>query len=222
MRKSSAQLRAVMFDLDGTLVDTMGAFADLAADVMATRHGDDRATARSRYLQTSGIPFCQQLEVIHTGDPRNAAASDEFEHRKRAVCDATMMDADTVRGLHGLRALGYKLIVSSNTGQVFVDDFARRESFTFDLALGFDPASGLAKGRPHVERACRVFGLQTSELLFCGDSLKDRELAHVCDVAFVGRLGTFTKDDFRRDDPMVLVVNNVAELPELLRSRIAA
>ena len=31
-------LRAVMFDLDGTLVDTMGAFADLAAAVLARRH----------------------------------------------------------------------------------------------------------------------------------------------------------------------------------------
>jgi beta-phosphoglucomutase-like phosphatase (HAD superfamily) len=29
------RVKAIMFDLDGTLVDTMGAFADLAAEVMA-------------------------------------------------------------------------------------------------------------------------------------------------------------------------------------------
>jgi phosphoglycolate phosphatase-like HAD superfamily hydrolase len=215
-------LRAVMFDLDGTLVDTMGAFADLAAVVMAERHGLDRAHARRRYLETSGIPFHQQLEVICQGDPRNAAASAEFEERKRAVCDATMMDAETVAGLEALRACGYRLVVSSNTGQPFVDDFARRERFRFDLALGFDARRGLAKGRPHVELACRELRVTTRELVFCGDSLKDAELAEACEVAFVGRLGTFTHDDFRARDPEAIAVGGMLELADLLRARVAA
>jgi phosphoglycolate phosphatase len=214
--------RAVMFDLDGTLVDTMGPFADLAAAVMAQRHGLDPVAARRRYLETSGIPFHQQLEVICPGDPRNAAASAEFEERKRAVCDATMMDADTVAGLEALRACGYRLVVSSNTGQPFVDDFARRERFRFDLALGFDARRGLAKGRPHVELACRELRVSTGELVFCGDSLKDAELAEACGVAFVGRLGTFTRDDFRARDPDAIAVRDILELADLLRTRIAA
>jgi phosphoglycolate phosphatase-like HAD superfamily hydrolase len=216
------RLRAVMFDLDGTLVDTMGAFADLAAEVMSTRHGYDRVVARARYLETSGIPFHQQLEVILPGDARNAAASAEFEERKRAVCDATMMDADTLKGLAGLRELGFKLVVSSNTGQEFVDDFARREPFQFDLALGFDAPKQLAKGQPHVDHTCKQFGLTTSELLFCGDSLKDGELADACGVAFVGRLGTFTLADFQRRDAKAVAVGNVVELPALLRGKVAA
>ena len=211
-----------MFDLDGTLVDTMGAFADLAADVMATRHGYDRTNARRRYLETSGIPFHQQLEVILPGDARNPTASSEFEQRKRAVCDATMMDPATLEGLAGLRALGFKLIVSSNTGQEFVDDFARREPFKFDLALGFEASRGLAKGKPHVDHTCMYFTLERNELLFCGDSLKDAELAEGCGVQFVGRLGTFTLADFRNRDPEAVAVANVVELPALLRARIAA
>lgn len=222
MSSDEPRLRAVMFDLDGTLVDTMGAFADLAAEVMASRHGYDRVQARARYLETSGIPFHQQLEVILPGDARNAAASAEFEERKRAVCDATMMDAETLEGLAGLRALGFKLIVSSNTGQEFVDDFARREPFTFDLALGFDAANQLAKGKPHVERTCQVFALAPSEILFCGDSLKDGELADACNVAFVGRLGTFTLEDFKKRDANAIAVGNVIELPALLRGKVAA
>lgn len=215
-------LRAVMFDLDGTLVDTMGPFADLAAVVMAQRHGLDPAAARRRYLETSGIPFHQQLEVICPGDPRNRGASAEFEERKRAVCDATVMDAGTVAGLEALRACGYRLVVSSNTGQPFVDDFARRERFEFDLALGFDARRGLAKGRPHVELACRELRVGIGELVFCGDSLKDAELAEACGVAFIGRLGTFTRDDFRARDPQAIAVRGIGELAHLLRARIAA
>ncbi|MDQ3334613.1 MAG: HAD hydrolase-like protein [Myxococcota bacterium] len=219
---SGPRLRAVMFDLDGTLVDTMSAFADLAAEVMATRHGYDRVRARERYLETSGIPFHQQLEVIVPGDARNADASAEFEQRKRAVCDATMMDRETLTGLAGLRELGFKLIVSSNTGQEFVDDFARREPFTFDLALGFDAKKNLAKGKPHVDHTRKVFALDSSELVFCGDSLKDAELAEACGVAFVGRLGTFTLADFQARDANAIAVGNVVELPALLRGKVAA
>jgi phosphoglycolate phosphatase-like HAD superfamily hydrolase len=223
VRRADARgLRAVMLDLDGTLVDTMDAFAELAAAVLERRHGLERAAARRRYLETSGIPFHQQLEAICRGDPRNAAAAAEFEERKRAVCAAARMTAETVAGLEALRACGYRLVVSSNTGQAFVDDFVRRERFPFDLALGFDAARRLAKGRPHVALVCRHLGVRTDELVFCGDSLQDAELAEASGVAFVGRLGTFTGSDFRGRDPEAAAVSSMLELAGLLRPRVAA
>jgi phosphoglycolate phosphatase-like HAD superfamily hydrolase len=213
---SASHPRVVLFDLDGTLVDTMSAFADLAAEVMARRHRIIRSVARARYLQTSGVPFCQQLELICPGHPENRLAFEEFEARKRAVCDRTPMDPLTVAGLEGLRALGLKLVVSSNTGQELVEAFAAREAFRFDLALGFDPARGMAKGRPHVERALAEFGVGREDLLFVGDSLADAELASGCQVAFVARLGTFRAEDFRRRDPAAVSVAHVGELPSIL------
>jgi phosphoglycolate phosphatase-like HAD superfamily hydrolase len=221
--RDTVQPRVVMFDLDGTLVDTMGGFADIAAEVMAGRHGVDWAWARRQYLETSGLPFCKQLEVIFPGHPANQAASDTFELRKLAVCEATSMDARTVAGLEELRAIGLKLVVSSNTGQSVVDSFVAREGFRFDLALGFDPAQGLGKGRPHVERALAVFVAAPDELVYVGDSLKDAELAAECGVQFIGRLGTFGEDDFRRRAGTALCVPDVGELPSLLtRTKSAA
>ncbi len=211
-----------MFDLDGTLVDTMGGFADLAAEVMVAHHGAELVAARRRYLETSGIPFCQQLEVIHPGHTSNRDASDEFERRKLAVAESTAMDADTLRGLHGLRELGLGLVVSSNTGQTVVDEFVTREGFAFDLALGFDPATDLAKGEPHVVRVCARLGVAREHILFVGDSLKDGDLAAASGVAFVGRLGTFVAEDFRRLDPALRTIANVVELPALLATIRAA
>lgn len=207
--------RVIAFDLDGTLVDTMNAFADLAALVMSTHHGQDVAEGRARYLETSGIPFCQQLDVIHPGHAANPRASDEFEARRRAITARTPMDDGSRRGLERLRERGIRLVVSSNTGQDFVDEFAAREPFRFDLALGFDPARGLAKGTPHFEAAMAHFGVARDDLLFVGDSIKDGEIAGAFGVRFIGRLGTFSLPQFEARFPSVVTIDNVDRLPDL-------
>lgn len=212
----------IMFDLDGTLVDTMFAFADLAAEMMAEHHGDDLAQARARYLETSGVPFEQQLEIIHPGHSRNAACSAAFEARKLDICSRTPMDQRTIAALHGLRTLGVKLVLSSNTGQDVVDDFVSREPFEFDLALGFDASAGLAKGRPHVERTLAAFAVSTTQIWFVGDSLKDGELARDTGLLFFGRLGTFGAADFERRAPGTLTISHVEELVDVLAPPLAA
>jgi len=205
-------IAAIMFDLDGTLIETMDGFADVAAAVMEAHHGLDRVDARRLYLATSGIPFHQQLERIAPAHPENPRAAAEFERRKRAVCDDACMTSETVAALEELRAAGIALVVSSSAAQHFVEDFQARERFRFDLALGFDATAGLAKGSPHVARTCRALGVTPPQLLFCGDSLADGELARECGVAFVGRLGTFTLAEFRRWNPRVATVPDVASL----------
>ena len=86
-RGGRALVRAVVLDLDGTLVDTMQTFADVASDVMASAFGISRAWGRARYLQTSGIPFFQQLEIIMPGNSANQRVAQRFERFKEVVLD---------------------------------------------------------------------------------------------------------------------------------------
>ncbi|MFH0899151.1 MAG: HAD hydrolase-like protein [Pseudomonadota bacterium] len=213
-QRTAQTTRAVLFDLDGTLVDTMQVFADVAAGVMARHHGVQAAIARRRYLQTSGIPFFRQLEEIFPGDPRNALAASDFEARKVEATVDVVPSADTTEALARLSTAGLKVAVSSNNFQVQVDRFVSKCPVALDLAMGF--GNGLAKGEPHFIHACRVFGLTRTDIVFVGDSLADAKLAQVSNVRFVARLGTFSAEQFRRVVPDVLRVDTLGELVSLL------
>jgi phosphoglycolate phosphatase len=215
-RTSPRQLttpRAVLFDLDGTLIDTMPAFADVAAAVMYRHHGIDPVLGRASYLTTSGIPFFKQLEVIVPGDARNAAAAAEFERRKVEATSEVVPSADTLAGLVALRQLGCRLAVCSNNFQDQVDVFVTQCSVPLDLALGF--GAGMAKGEPQFDRACQTFGVTRADLVFVGDSLADATLALAAGVRFVARLGTFDAAAFFAIAPHAPTIDRVAELLEI-------
>jgi phosphoglycolate phosphatase len=200
----------VLFDLDGTLIDTMQAFADVAASVMNEVHDLEWSAAREAYLATSGIPFFQQLALIMPGDPRNAEAVEAFERRKLEATVDVEASESTIVALRRLGMRGIRVAVSSNNFQDQVDKFVAGCRAPFDLALGF--GDGLAKGMPHFDRACRQFDCTRDEIVFVGDSLADAALAVDAGVRFVGRLGTFGVDQFRAVVPHAALIDEIDEL----------
>ncbi len=208
----------ILFDLDGTLVDTMGQFADLATEVMVRWYGLARRNARRLYLQTSGVPFHQQLEVVFGEHEHNSSASTEYERRKHEIASHAEMDGDTARALWGLRARGSALVVSSHGMQEHVDAFATRSQGLFDLALGYDTARApvRCKGEPHVAEVCAKLRVRRDELTFVGDSLRDGELAASSGVRFIGRAGTFSESELAGKFPTSPIVGSVAEIPALV------
>jgi phosphoglycolate phosphatase-like HAD superfamily hydrolase len=191
----------------------MPTLADLATEVIEERYGTPRILARELYLATCGLPFVKQLEEIFPEDPRNAEASDDFEARKPARCNAIRMAADTRRALEDMRAMGVRIAVSSNNGIENVSAFARDAGFKFDLVLGY--GGGLAKGRTHLDATSREFGASRQEMLFVGDSLHDGEIAEREGIPFVGIATTFSPDRFALRFPSVPVIRRFAALPTL-------
>jgi len=219
MKDANQIPKLCVFDFDGTLVDTMGGFADIAADVLENQYGITFDQGRRQYLQTSGIPFFQQLEIIKPGGPKNDACAEEFESRKMDGFFEAAPSEATVRGLGILHDAGIKLAVSSNNFQHNVDVFLERHPLPVDLVLGFDDR-GLEKGRPHFLKIQEQLGIGFEEMLYCGDSIKDGERAASCEVRFVGMTGTFTKDQFQERFPGVFTVASILELAEWLTNDI--
>jgi phosphoglycolate phosphatase-like HAD superfamily hydrolase len=205
--------KALLCDLDGTLIDSMPTLADLATDVIETRYGMPRVLAKELYLATCGLPFVKQLEEIFPADPRNPAASDEFESRKPALCYAIRMPVDTRRALEVLKKRGVRIAVSSNNGTANVEAFASQAGFAFDMVLGY--GNGLAKGKPHLDATSRAFGADRQEMLFVGDSLHDGEIAEREGIPFVGVASTFSPERFALRFPSIPVVRRFSALLDL-------
>ena len=213
--RTLARPRVLLCDLDGTLIDTMPILADLATDVLEEMYQMPRKLGRDMYLGTSGLPFIRQLDIICPGDPRNPEASDRFESRKPARCSSARMPADTRQLLADLRRRGTAIAVSSNNGVDNVQAFVQASDFPFDLVLGYD-GQGLAKGKPHIERAAKVFGVGRADMLFVGDSLHDGEIAEREGLRFVGVAGTFSRERFALRFPGLSVVDRLADIGALL------
>jgi phosphoglycolate phosphatase-like HAD superfamily hydrolase len=205
--------KALLCDLDGTLIDTMPTLADLAAEVMSEAYAMPRSLAREMYVATCGLPFFQQLEAICPQDARNPAVSARFEAAKPALCRSVRMPADTRRALITLQGRGVRIVVSSNNGKENVDAFAGSSGFAFDLVLGF--GDGLAKGASHIARAEETFQIGRGEMMFIGDSLHDGDIATATGIPFVGLAGTFSKERFALKFPHLPVVSRFAELVDL-------
>ena len=207
---SPEQIKLCVFDFDGTLVDSMGAFADLAGKLMEEVHGVPFDEARRNYLDTSGVPFYQQLEILFTGDPRNPGVVERFEKGKLEGFFAEPYFADVPDALGQIQASGRKVAVSSNNFQENVEEFVAGHAVPFDHVLGFRP--GFEKGKDHFQYLIDQEGILPESILFVGDSLKDGERAQGAGVSFAGRIGTFTKAQFQAKFPNSPVLSTLKDL----------
>ncbi|MFH1831011.1 MAG: HAD hydrolase-like protein [Pseudomonadota bacterium] len=204
---------AVIFDFDGTIVDSMNTFADIAAKVMPRRLNIDSESARRRYFETSGIPFFQQLEVLFPGHPANKETAEEFEKIKLEGYFEEPLFEDAYDTVKHLRELGIKVAVSSNNFQHLVDQFVKKQGIKFDAILGFK--EGFDKGAAHFSHIEKELEIPRECMTFVGDSIKDGERAAGFGINFIAKEGFFTRDQFMHQFPKARVISTLSELKEI-------
>lgn len=213
------QPKAVVFDFDGTLVDTMGDFADIASRVISKLYDVDPSSARKMYLETSGLPFFQQLEILFPDNKKNKQASKEFETNKLINFFSNKIPEDVKKTAKYLQSRGIYVVVSSNNFQHLVRKFIRQtKDVKFDLVLGCK--KNFFKGKDHFNYIKKYFDLSEKEILFVGDSLKDAERAIQSGVSFIGKLGTFKRIDFEKKYPDIKTISRISDLISIFEEKI--
>lgn len=206
--------RLCVFDFDGTIVRSMEGLTQTAVEVLGEVYGIPAEPAARKYVETSGLPFCEQVEQLFPGDTRNERAAELFERRKLDRYFSETLEEGAVEIVDYLRSKKIGVAVSSSNLQEVIERFLERTPLRFDFALGY--RKNFSKGADHFRFLMRELSLTSGEILFVGDSLKDAERALSSEIDFVGKTGLFTEKDFRKFHPTVRVIHHLSELKKIL------
>ena len=204
----------VIFDFDGTIADTMGFLTETAASLISSRYGMERDRARRAYIETSGLPFVQQMEIIFPGDRKNAETVRDFEDAKQKNLMEFHLYPDVVPAVSRIRKSGFRVCVSSSNREDLIRELMKTRGLTVDLVMGYRP--GFEKGRDHFEHVRSTFNTGFDRLLFVGDSHRDGLTARSSGIRFIVRTGLLGRDQIRELLPGVPAVDSLSDLLPLL------
>jgi pyrophosphatase PpaX len=210
-------LRAVLFDLDGTLIDSIGLI--VAAMHHAFEGFDGTVPADSDWMAGIGTPLYKQLALY----ARSPEELDTLRERYRAYQfihhDTVIKEyPGTTAVLENLHARGLVMGIVTSKG----DELARRGLELTGLAR-FLPvvigADSVTKHKPEPEPtllALERLGVRAAEAVLLGDSPHDISSGNAAGVATIGALwGPFTREQIAVAKPTHWL-SNIRDLPELL------
>lgn len=162
--------RAVLFDLDGTLVDSYTALAEAVNHARRTHGLHELSAARIREFVGDGVERLLQRAFERTDLPRTVQAA--FESRYDEVCcGESRVLADVEATLESLSILGIEMAVCTNKPTVFskkILDFLEL-SRHFHAIVGPDLAGSRKPEPGHLLYTLATVGCAPHEALFVGD-----------------------------------------------------
>jgi len=164
--------RVVLFDLDGTIVDTMGAYTGEAARIISRYSGLSECEARLLYERTKGMAFADQLRAAGVRGDSARRAVEEFARAKKALLAGLEPPEAVTRLVEALRRLGLRAAVSTNN-ECSVIARIRWLREIFDAVLCYDAAQ--SKGAAHLWRILAEFNAEPCQVIFVGDADYDVE-----------------------------------------------
>jgi phosphoglycolate phosphatase len=211
---------AVVFDLDGTLLDDMAGISDVAGKVLLEAFGTPEEEGRLHYLATTGMPFEAQVSQLYGNAPLELRRSVARQFHQRKVSEAYARAKpfpEVPKLLKRLAAARWTLAVSTGAEREMADLVLEREGlrYWFEDILG----SGQGTKREHMAEYRRRY--PGAALVLVGDSRFDLEAAQsvegVIAVARASQLRNWTlsPDDLRRWGA-AWADYSLSELPEAL------
>jgi phosphoglycolate phosphatase-like HAD superfamily hydrolase len=214
-------IRFLVFDMDGTIIDSMSSHADIFSSILWRKFGVAQDLSRTGYFNTAGMSLDEQfiymLELLDIKQEVDInALADEFWNGVDELEPVSF--PDTVPALKQLRANGYELcVISSCTPQIVKSKLAKSGlDKYFLLALGTDKnLQNMAKGLGHFTIISDSIGLTGVEfrknVAMIGDAEYDMKIAKQAGILGIGRI-TGDNQDALKKAGADLLIHNLKEL----------
>lgn len=208
-------VRGVVFDLDGTLVDSYDAITD---SLNHARAGWDMPPLSAEQVRLQVGRGLESLIADLVGPDRVEEGVDRFRERYAEVyATGTRILDGVAETLESLADAGYRMAVASNKPARFTGPILDHFSLLhlFDAVEGPDTA-GATKPDPVMIRRClRAMGVTRDESIYVGDMVLDVESGQAADVGVVLVAGGSSSVDSLTDTGRP-VLDSIRQLPELL------
>jgi phosphoglycolate phosphatase len=233
------QLRALLFDKDGTFLDFAKTWNAATGEVIAALSEGDNGMARrlakivgydldrSVLLPTSpfvgsSVGELSPLWAAALGAPAGDAS---FDERLRSLFHEATLHAATPIGEPGLifealRDEGYRLGVITNDSELGAKAQCDRLGLShwFDAILGYDSGHGRKPEAGQVVAFMERFGFRPNETALIGDTLHDMHAARAAGVTGIGVESGFMSAE-QLSPQADYVISDISQLQDLLKEK---
>lgn len=177
-------MKAVIFDLDGTLLDTLDDIKSAINYARKAYDGEPISSEDARRYIGNGLFKALKRSFDEHGPE---VAEDEFalifqlmmEYYRKHPADHARPYDGVMELLYGLKEKGIKCAILSNKADSIVQDIAKISfgDFTFDYVLGHREDFPLKPDPESVKHVLSVLGVEKDDILYVGDSEVDYKTA---------------------------------------------
>jgi len=224
IRRNNLDCDAILFDWDGTLVNSLNLKVENAGVLFNDRFGYSVESIERAYRIHSGVPRRTLFDAIlmevgnrKLNNSEYADLSNAFTELNLSNLSTDYLFSDTIETLDYLRGCGIRLFVSSSAIPEDVIASAAQLGISDKFVEVLGSFEGFGKGIEHVSYVCEKYKLNKGKIIMIGDESADIFLAKSAEVYSIAKVGSLEKSELSKLKPN-RIIDSLSELSELIKT----